>query len=59
MENHTNRPLAYLLAKTIPDHELEAIVGGHHVGLSAHQTMRITGDSAQGPVMHYDVNFDM
>jgi len=58
MDNQTNRTLAYLLAEPIPEHELETISGGN-VGMSAHQTVRLTGDSSQGPVMNYDVSLDI
>ncbi len=59
MDNQTNRTLAYLLAKPIPTPELEAISGGNQVGMTAHQTVKVTGDSAQGPVMSYDVSVDI
>ncbi len=58
MDNQTNRTLAYLLAELIPEHELESISGGN-VGISAHQTVRLTGDSSQGPVMNYDLSLDL
>lgn len=58
MENHTNRTLAYVLAKPLQDTEQDTISGGM-LGLSAHQTLKITGDSSQGPEMNYDVSVDM
>lgn len=57
MENPTNRSLAYLLAEPIPDQELETISGGIF-GLSAHQTVKMTGDSSQGPEIAFDVSLD-
>ncbi len=58
MEKQTNRTLAYLLAQPIQDHELDAISGGT-MGATSHQTVTMTGNSAQGPVVHYDVTVDL
>jgi hypothetical protein len=57
MENPTNRSLAYQLAESIPEPELDTISGGLF-GLSAHQTVKMTGDSAQGPELAFDVSLD-
>lgn len=57
MDNPTNRSLAYLLAEPLPDHELETITGGRPQ-LSAEKTTYISGDSSQGPRVHFDVSID-
>lgn len=57
MENQPNRTLAYLLANPIQETDLETISGGHST-LSTQQTMRMTGNSAQGPEMSLDFSID-
>ena len=61
MENPTPRALAYLLATPIQNQLYETIAGGSNptaMHLTNNQTMRVSGDSAQGPDMQVDFSLD-
>lgn len=58
MENGKNRVLAYLLATTINDDDLDSVSGGQ-AQISSRQTLHASGNSAQGPDVFYDVSADM
>lgn len=59
MEKQTNRSLAYLLAKTIHEDELDSISGGSKPVELGAQSCTATGDSARGPDMRFDTSFDL
>ena len=57
MENNQQRVLAYNLATSIKEEELEQVSGGKS-NMSTHQTLKATGDSARGGDVAYDVGCD-
>ncbi len=58
MENGKTRVLAYRLATTINDNDLDNVSGGQ-AQISSRQTLHVSGNSAQGPDVFYDVSADM
>jgi hypothetical protein len=56
MENKKERVLAYTLAKTIKQEDLEAVSGG--ISLTHRESMRPSGGSGQGSDIFMDVTVD-
>lgn len=60
MENGSNRSLAYQLASSIGDAELNNISGGMNGQLtSVNRSIRLSGSSLCNVDTSYDVTFDM
>ncbi len=57
MKTGSNRILAYVLATTITDSDLDNVTGGH-IEASYRQTVQATGSGAQSIDVVYDVSTD-
>jgi hypothetical protein len=57
MEKENKRVLAYELATPISNEELGRVSGGN-MQVTTRQTVKISGNSAQGPDVIYDVAAD-